>query len=83
MSAHLTLADQFESRWELDVFAGSSLVDMYPKCGSVEVPWKVVIKMPSPDVVSLDLGNAGKCRRHWTYVDKSNLMVCSKILLLL
>jgi hypothetical protein len=55
MSAHLTLADQIESRWDLNVFAGSSLVDMYPKCGSVEVPWKVVIKMPSPDVVTLDL----------------------------
>jgi pentatricopeptide repeat protein len=29
------------------VFVGSSLVDMYAKCGSIEDAWKVFHKMPS------------------------------------
>ncbi len=34
---------------------GSSLVDMYAKCGDMEDAWRVSNKMPSHDVVS---GNA-------------------------
>jgi pentatricopeptide repeat protein len=30
-----------------DVFVGSSLVDMYVKCGSMEDAWRVFKKMPS------------------------------------
>jgi pentatricopeptide repeat protein len=37
---------------ESDVFVGSSLVDMYAKCGSIEDAGKVFEKMPSQDVVS-------------------------------
>jgi len=47
----------------LDVFVGSSLVDMYAKCGSMEEAWKVFNKMSSRDVVSwtaMILGNV-KC----------------------
>ncbi|CAM6010647.1 unnamed protein product [Sphagnum balticum] len=36
-----------------DVLVGSSLVDMYAKCGGMEEGWKMVFnKMPSHDVVS-------------------------------
>jgi pentatricopeptide repeat protein len=31
---------------------GSSLVDMYAKCGSLEDAWRVFNKMPSQDVVT-------------------------------
>ncbi len=41
-----------QSCLESDVFVGSSLVDMYAKCGSIEVAGKVFKKMPSRDVVS-------------------------------
>jgi pentatricopeptide repeat protein len=37
-----------ESRWDSDVLAGSSLIDMYVKCASMEDAWKVLHKMPSP-----------------------------------
>ncbi|CAM6002728.1 unnamed protein product, partial [Sphagnum balticum] len=37
---------------EADVFVGSSLVDMYAKCGSMEDAWRVFCKMPSQDVVT-------------------------------
>ncbi len=37
---------------ESDVFAGSSLVDMYAKCGSVEDAQGVFNKMPSRNVVT-------------------------------
>jgi pentatricopeptide repeat protein len=30
-----------------DVFVGSSLVDMYAKCGSMDEAWRVFDKMPS------------------------------------
>ncbi len=36
-----------ESGWDSDVFVGSSLVDMYAKCGSLEDAWRVFTKMPS------------------------------------
>jgi pentatricopeptide repeat protein len=32
---------------ESDIFVGSSLVDMYAKCGSIEDAWRVFNKMPS------------------------------------
>jgi pentatricopeptide repeat protein len=41
-----------ESGWDSDVFVGSSLVDMYAKCGSMENPWRVFTKMPSQNVVT-------------------------------
>jgi len=41
-----------QSGCESDVFVGSSLVDMYAKCGSIEEAWKVFNKMPSQDVVT-------------------------------
>jgi pentatricopeptide repeat protein len=37
---------------EGNVFVGSSLVDMYAKCGSLEDAWRVFNKMPSRDVVA-------------------------------
>ncbi|KAH9557995.1 hypothetical protein CY35_07G114000 [Sphagnum magellanicum] len=37
---------------EADVFVGSSIVDMYAKCGSMEDAWRVFCKMPSQDVVT-------------------------------
>ncbi|CAM6003174.1 unnamed protein product [Sphagnum balticum] len=37
---------------EADVFVGSSLVDMYAKCGRMEDAWRVFYKMPSQDVVT-------------------------------
>jgi pentatricopeptide repeat protein len=36
-----------QSGCESDVFVGSSLVDMYAKCGSLEDAWRVFHKMPS------------------------------------
>ncbi len=41
-----------ESGWDSDVFVGSSLVDMYAKCGSLEDAWRVFTKMPSRNVVT-------------------------------
>ncbi len=41
-----------QSGLESDVFAGSSLVDMYAKCGSIEDAGKVLKEMPSRDAVS-------------------------------
>ncbi|CAM6015544.1 unnamed protein product [Sphagnum balticum] len=41
-----------ERGWDSDVFVGSSLVDMYAKCGSMEDAWKVFNKMRSRDVVT-------------------------------
>ncbi|CAM6035383.1 unnamed protein product [Sphagnum compactum] len=38
--------------WDSDVFVGSSLVDMYAKCGSMEDAWSVFNKMPYRDVVT-------------------------------
>jgi hypothetical protein len=35
-----------QSGWELDVFVGSSLVDMYAKCGSMDDARRVFSKMP-------------------------------------
>jgi len=41
-----------QSGLESDVYVGSSLVDMYAKCGSIEDAWRVFNKMPSRDVVT-------------------------------
>ncbi len=41
-----------ESGWDSDIFVGSSLVDMYAKCGSMEDAWNVFKNMPSQDVVT-------------------------------
>jgi pentatricopeptide repeat protein len=43
-----------ESGWESDVFVGSSLVDMYAKCGSMEDAERVFNKMLSRNVVTWD-----------------------------
>jgi pentatricopeptide repeat protein len=37
---------------ESDVFMGTSIVDMYAKCGSMEDALRVFMKIPSHDVVS-------------------------------
>ncbi len=36
-----------QNGFKSDVFVGSSLVDMYAKCGSIEDAWRVFNKMPS------------------------------------
>ncbi len=36
-----------QSGLESDVFVGSSLVDMYAKCGNIKDAWKVFNKTPS------------------------------------
>ncbi len=41
-----------QSGLELDVFVGSSLVDMYAKCGSMDNGWRVFNKMPFRNVVT-------------------------------
>jgi pentatricopeptide repeat protein len=48
-----------------DVFVGSSLVDKYAKCGSIEDVWRVFNKIPSQGVVTWNtmiLGHV-KCRQ--------------------
>ncbi len=44
--------DIIQSGLESDVFVGSSLVNMYAKCGSMEDAWRVFNKMPSQTVVT-------------------------------
>jgi pentatricopeptide repeat protein len=41
-----------ESGFESNAFVGSSLVDMYAKCGSIEDAWRVFDKMLTHDVFS-------------------------------
>ncbi|CAK9230585.1 unnamed protein product [Sphagnum troendelagicum] len=41
-----------QSGFESDVFVGSSLINMYTKCGSMEYALRVFKEMPSHDVVS-------------------------------
>jgi pentatricopeptide repeat domain-containing protein 1 len=41
-----------QSAWDSNVFVGTSLVDMYAKCGSMEDAQRVFNKMPSQDVVT-------------------------------
>jgi hypothetical protein len=40
----------FQSGWELDAFVGSSLINMYAKCGSMEDECRVFSKMPLRNV---------------------------------
>jgi pentatricopeptide repeat protein len=44
VSVHVQIV---QSGLESEVFVGSSLVDMYAKCGSIEGAWRVFNKMPS------------------------------------
>jgi pentatricopeptide repeat protein len=60
-----------ESGWDLDVFVGSSLVDMYAECDNMEDAWTVFTKMPSQNVVTwnaLILGHA-KCNQRKNALD--------------
>ncbi|KAH8934858.1 hypothetical protein BDL97_17G001400 [Sphagnum fallax] len=41
-----------ECDFESDVFVGSSLIDMYAKCGSMEDAWRVFTKMPLRNVIA-------------------------------
>ncbi len=41
-----------QSGYESDVFVGSSLIDMYAKCGSVEDAWRVFNRMPRHNMVA-------------------------------
>ncbi len=41
-----------QSGLESDVIVGSSLVEMYAKCGSIEDAWRVFNKMSSQNVVT-------------------------------
>jgi pentatricopeptide repeat protein len=51
------------SRWDSDVYLGSSLVDMYAKCGSMEDACRVFNKMPLCDAVTWNVMISGlvKC----------------------
>ncbi|KAJ7542974.1 hypothetical protein O6H91_09G020300 [Diphasiastrum complanatum] len=55
-----------QSGFQLDVFVGSSLVDMYAKCGSIEDAWKVFKGMPTRNVYSWNaiIGGYVKCREY-------------------
>ncbi len=48
---------------ESDVFVGSSLVDMYAKCGSMNNAWRVFNNMPSRNVVSWNAVILGHVKR--------------------
>jgi pentatricopeptide repeat protein len=52
-----------ERGWDSDVFVGSSLVDMYTKCGTMEDAWRVFRRMPSRNVVSWN-AILGGCAMH-------------------
>jgi pentatricopeptide repeat protein len=41
-----------QSGWDSNVFVGSSLVDMYAKCGNMEDAWTMFTNMPSQNVVT-------------------------------
>jgi pentatricopeptide repeat protein len=45
-------AQLIQTGCEADVFVGTSLVDMYAKCGSMEDAQRVFLKMPSRDVIT-------------------------------
>ncbi len=49
MSVHQQI---IQSGWDSDVYVGSSLVDMYAKCGNIEDALRVFNKLPSRDVVT-------------------------------
>jgi pentatricopeptide repeat protein len=54
-----------QSGWDSDVFVGSSLVDMYTKCGSMEDAQRIFNKIPSRNVVTWNAMILGqvKCRQ--------------------
>ncbi|CAM6017651.1 unnamed protein product [Sphagnum balticum] len=65
-----------QSGLESDVFVGSSLVDIYAKCGSIEDAWRVFNKMASRNVVTwttMILGLLGghvcKMREHGGFLE--------------
>ncbi|KAH8958034.1 hypothetical protein BDL97_07G123400 [Sphagnum fallax] len=66
--------------WDSDVFVGSSLVDMYAKCGSMEDAWSVFNKMPSRDVVTWTT-ILGGCAMHGhdIYAAGGNKHLCQTI----
>jgi pentatricopeptide repeat protein len=49
MSVHQQI---IQSGWDSDVYVGSSLVDMYAKCGNIEDALRVFNKLLSRDVVT-------------------------------
>jgi pentatricopeptide repeat protein len=61
LNAYASLQALEEGRWihtqiiqsgcESDVYLGSSLINMYAKCGSIEDAWRVSNRMPTHDVV--------------------------------
>jgi pentatricopeptide repeat protein len=72
-----------ENRWDLNVFVGNSLVDMYAKFGNMEDANRVFNKMLSHDVVTWSVmifGYVGKAKRHWNYANKCSMMVCGQAL---
>ncbi len=46
---------------ESDAYVGSSLVDMYSKCGSIEDAWRVFNRMPECNVVAWSAMSFGTC----------------------
>jgi pentatricopeptide repeat protein len=46
-NARLVYEQLIQSGCKYHVFVGSSLVDMYAKCGHIEDDWRVFNKMPS------------------------------------
>ncbi len=52
-----------QSGLKSDVFVGSSLVDMYAKCGSIEDAWRVFDKLVTWTIMILGLVNCGQGQR--------------------
>jgi pentatricopeptide repeat protein len=52
-----------QSGLESDVVVGSSLVDIYAKCGSIQDSWRVFNKMPSQNVATWN-AILGRCAKH-------------------
>lgn len=56
---------------EVDVALGTALVDMYAKCGSIEIAMRVFQELPEKDVMTwtaliVGLACVAKGRRHWS-----------------
>jgi pentatricopeptide repeat protein len=73
-----------QSGWESNVCVGSSLVDMYAKCGSMdgEYSTKCLHAMLSLGMSSSfsDMCSVGKGTRHWISFDKCNMKAYSQSL---
>jgi pentatricopeptide repeat protein len=52
-----------QSALELDVLVGSSSVEIYAKCGSIQNSWRVFNKMPSQNVATWN-AILGGCAKH-------------------